>query len=52
MIRRLLFACVCYIFWEEQYVYIQLLVNITSSQWFVTYLVTWKPFLDADMNRL
>ena len=31
MIRRLIFACVCYIYWEEQYVYIQIIVNIISS---------------------
>jgi hypothetical protein len=28
------------------------MVNITSSAWFVTYLITWKPFSEKAMNNL
>jgi hypothetical protein len=52
LIRRIIYAVVCFIFYEEHYTFLQVIANVNSSFWFTLYLVRFRPFLDESMNNL
>jgi len=52
LMRRIAFVAICFLFWEEHLTFAQVFMNICLSMMFSCYLISYRPFIEPEMNTI